>query len=81
MTLSEKILSRVFPLAVGLLTTLVTRRVVSVVWRVVTGQKPPAADDPEVTPAQARAWAISSAVGLAAARQLVRRTGIGSANG
>ncbi len=80
MTVSEKILRRLFPLAVGLVTTFVARRVVSVVWRVVTGNKPPAADDPEVTPAQARAWAIASAVGLIATRQIVRRSGIGAAD-
>ena len=77
-TVSEKVLSKVWLAAAALATTLVARALVSVSWRVVTGAKPPKADDPEVPRAQARAWGLATAAGLAVTRLLVKRTGLGT---
>lgn len=77
-TVTEKVLGKVLPVAVGLVTTVAARQVVALAWRVVTGERPPKGDDPEVPKARARIWAVSSAVGLALTRLLVRRTGLGS---
>nr|WP_294694910.1 DUF4235 domain-containing protein [uncultured Friedmanniella sp.] len=77
-TVTEKVLSKVYVVAVGLMTTVVARQAVAVGWRVVTGERPPKGDDPEVTKVRARIWGLASAVGLALTRLLVRRTGIGT---
>lgn len=77
-TVSEKVLSKAYVVVVGLLTTVVARQLVGLGWRVVTGEKPPGADDPDVSAARARVWGLSTALGLAAARLLVRRTGLGT---
>lgn len=77
-TVSEKVLGKAWVLATALVTTLAARTLVSVAWRVVTGARPPKKDDPEVPKAQARAWGLATAVGLAATRLLVRRTGLGT---
>ncbi|GAA1838415.1 DUF4235 domain-containing protein [Microlunatus capsulatus] len=77
-TVSEKVLGKAWVLATALVTTLAARTLVSVGWRVVTGARPPKKDDPEVPKAQARAWGLATAVGLAATRLLVRRTGLGT---
>jgi hypothetical protein len=77
-TVTEKVLSKVYVVAVGLVTTVAARQVAAVAWRVVTGERPPKGDDPEVTKAQARIWGVSSAVGLALTRLLVRKTGLGT---
>ncbi len=76
-TITEKVLSKVYLVAVGLVTTVAARQAVAVSWRVVTGSRPPKGDDPEVTKAQARIWGLASAVGLALTRLLVRKTGLG----
>lgn len=77
-TVSEKVLSKVWVLGAALSTTLAARALVSVAWRVVTGSRPPKKDDPEVPKAQARAWGLATAAGLAATRVLVKRTGLGT---
>ena len=77
-TVSEKVLSKVWVLGAALSTTLAARALVSVAWRVVTGSRPPKKDDPEVPKAQARAWGLATAAGLAATRLLVKRTGLGT---
>lgn len=77
-TVAEKVLSKVYVVAVGLATTVAARSLVGVVWRVVTGEKPPKVDDPEVSRARASAWGLAAAAGLAATRLLVRRTGLGT---
>ena len=77
-TVTEKVLSKVYVVAVGLVTTVAARQVVAVAWRVVTGERPPKRDDPDVTKARARIWGLSSAVGLALTRLLVRKTGLGA---
>ncbi|SDS41758.1 Protein of unknown function [Friedmanniella luteola] len=77
-TVTEKVLGKVWVIGVALGTTLVTRGLVSVGWRVVTGARPPHVDDPDVPKAQARAWALAMAAGLAVTRLLVKRTGLGT---
>ena len=77
-TVTEKVLSKVWIAGVALATTLVARTLVSVGWRVVTGARPPRQDDPEVPKAQARAWGLATAAGLAVTRLLVKRTGLGT---
>jgi hypothetical protein len=77
-TVTERVLGKVWVVGVALATTLVTRSLVSVGWRVVTGERPPRRDDPEVPKARARAWALATAAGLAVTRLLVRRTGLGT---
>ncbi|GAA1428605.1 hypothetical protein GCM10009616_08630 [Microlunatus lacustris] len=77
-TVTEKVLGTVWVAGVALATTLVARTLVSVAWRVVTGSRPPKADDPDVPQAQARAWGLATAAGLATTRLLVKRTGLGT---
>ena len=77
-TVSEKVLSKVWVLGAGLATTLAARALVSLAWRVVTGSRPPAKDDPDVPQAQVRAWGLATAAGLAVTRLLVKRTGLGT---
>jgi hypothetical protein len=77
-TVTEKVLSKVWVVATAFTTTLLARTLVTVAWRVVTGARPPRADDPEVPKAQARAWGVATAAGLAVTRLLVRRTGLGT---
>ena len=77
-TLSEKVLSKVWLVGAATATTFVARGLVSAAWWVVTGARPPKVDDPEVPKAQARAWALATAGGLAVTRLLVKRTGLGT---
>ncbi len=77
-TVTEKVLGKVWVTGTVVATTLVARTLVSLAWRVVVGSRPPRAGDPEVPKAQARAWALATAAGLAVTRLLVHRTGLGT---
>lgn len=77
-TLSEKVLSKAWLVGAAMGTTFLARGLVSVAWRVVMGTRPPKADDPDVPQAQARAWGLATAAGLAVTRLLVKRTGLGT---
>jgi len=77
-TVTEKVLGKVWVTGVALATTLVTRTLVSVAWRVVMGARPPKPDDPEAPQAQVRAWGLAVTAGLAVTRLLVKRTGLGT---
>jgi len=77
-TVTEKVLGKAWVVGAALATTLLTRALVSVAWRVVTGTRPPRPDDPEVTKSSARAWVLAMTAGLAVTRLLVKRTGLGT---
>lgn len=74
MSVSEKLLWKIYVGVIGLVTTITAQRVVSTSWKVVTGEKPPAPTDPEVPTSTAVSWALASGLGVGVSQLLVKRS-------
>ena len=74
MSLSETLLRRLYVGVVGLLTTVAAQRAVSSAWKLATGDRPPAHDDPDVPTATAAGWALASGLGVGVAQFLIKRS-------
>jgi len=74
MSVSEKLLWKVYVGVLGLVTTIAAQRVVSTSWKVVTGEKPPAPTDPQVPTSTAVSWALASGLGVGVTQLLVKRS-------
>lgn len=70
---SEKHASRLTVTVVGVLTTVVTQRLLTFGWKQVTGREPPQPGDPKATWAGAVTWAVSSGIGIGMARLWAQR--------
>ncbi|MBO1029807.1 DUF4235 domain-containing protein [Tessaracoccus sp. SD287] len=73
MELSEKLIQKVYGIALGAAVTMVTHRVLKAAWKLATGTEPPQPGDPDVPATEAFIWALSSAVGMGAAQLAATR--------
>ncbi|MGA4668306.1 DUF4235 domain-containing protein [Propionibacteriaceae bacterium Y1923] len=73
MDLSEKLIQKVYGIALGAVVTIVTQKVLKTAWKLATGNEPPQPGDPEVPTAEAFIWALSSGVGMGAAQLATTR--------
>jgi hypothetical protein len=73
MTTSEKLINKVYGLAVGAVVTMLTQKLIKAGWKVATGEEPPEPTDPEVPATTAFIWALASGVGVGAAQLLTKR--------
>ena len=65
---SENHASKLTMAVVGVLTTVVTQRLLTFGWKTVTGRKPPQPGDPEATWTSAVSWAVASGIGIGMSR-------------
>ncbi len=70
---SQKLLWKIYIGVLGAVTTLAAKQLVTVSWKVVTGDKPPKATDPETPVLQAVSWALASGVGVGVTQLLTQR--------
>lgn len=73
MSLTEKVLWKVYAGALGAVTTLVARKVVQKVWEASTGDTPPDPNDPDTPMVQAIIWATASGLGVGIAQLAMNR--------
>jgi hypothetical protein len=70
---SEKLIQRVCLVVVGIITTIATKRLLTLGWTAVTGKKPPRLGDPKVSWGDAVSWAVASGIGIGITQLLARR--------
>lgn len=70
---SEKLIQRVCLVVVGILTTVATKRLMTLGWMALTGKKPPQLSDPKVSWGGAVSWAAASGIGIGITQLLARR--------
>jgi Protein of unknown function (DUF4235) len=73
MRLADKLLWRLYATAIGVVTTMVSRMLVKVAWKSVTGREPPSPGDPEAPLREAVGWAMASAIGVGATQIVIQR--------
>ncbi|MGA4507591.1 DUF4235 domain-containing protein [Propionibacteriaceae bacterium G1746] len=73
MDLSEKIIHKVYAIALGAGVTFAVQKLLKSAWKVATGNEPPTPGDPDVPATEAFIWALSSAVGMGAAQLATTR--------
>lgn len=73
MSVTEKLLSKVYANLIGTAAALVAQRLLNVAWKVATGNEPPKANDPNTPLVQASIWAAASTLGMGLARVLSAR--------
>ena len=73
MSLSRKLLWNLYVGATGAATALAVNKALKGVWRLTTGEEPPAPDDPAIPARKAVTWAVASAAGMAVATVVVTR--------
>lgn len=73
MELSEKLIQKVYGIALGAVVTIVTQKVFKAAWKLATGNEPPRPGDPDVPATEAFIWALSSGVGMGAAQLATTR--------
>lgn len=65
---------KIFGALSAMLAALLTRKVLALGWKAMTGKEPPAnPEHPDVTWAEAATWAVASGVGVALARLVAQR--------
>lgn len=73
MTLTEKLLWKLYAGVLGALTTLVAQRLVTKVWEASTGEPVPDVNDPETPMARAFIWAAASGLGVGLSQIVINR--------
>jgi hypothetical protein len=82
---TNKLVWKVYVGVIGAVTTIVAQKLVTLAWKTVTGDEPPAPTDPETPAFTAVTWAVASGVGVTvaqlfaqrfAARQWAKETGL-----
>ncbi|HSN42770.1 MAG TPA: DUF4235 domain-containing protein [Propionibacteriaceae bacterium] len=73
MAVTNKLVWKVYSGVLGAVTALVAHRVVTVAWKIATGDEPPARNDPNVPARQAAIWALASGLGIGAGQLAVRQ--------
>ncbi len=64
MSVTRNLMFNAYSGGIAALTAVVAHKVVDTLWKVVTGEKPPVANDPAVPPAKAFGWVLANAVGI-----------------
>lgn len=70
---SQKLLWKIYVGVIGAVTTVVAKKLVVTSWKVVTGEEPPKATDPETPVFAAVSWALASGVGIGVTQLLTQR--------
>lgn len=73
MSVSEKLMWKVYAGVIGAATTLVAQKLVTMAWEASTGSEPPDPNDPETPLTQALIWAASSGLGVGVAQLVMNR--------
>ncbi|MEA4943658.1 MAG: DUF4235 domain-containing protein [Propionicimonas sp.] len=73
MAQSNPLMQRTYAGLLGAAAGLVATKLLEVLWRRLSGDEPPRADDPEVSARRAAIWAAASAAGAAVASVLANR--------
>ena len=73
MELSEKLIQKLYGIALGAAVTIVAQKLLKAAWKLATGTEPPQPGDPDVPTTEAFIWALSSAVGMGAAQLATTR--------
>lgn len=64
MAVTEKVLWQIYAGALGAVSTIAARKLITKAWEVATGDEPPDPNDPETPLVQAIIWALASGVGV-----------------
>lgn len=70
---SQKLLWKIYVGILGAVTTIAAQRLVTMGWKVITGDDPPEPTDPETPVIQAVSWALASGVGVGVVQLLTQR--------
>jgi Protein of unknown function (DUF4235) len=72
-SMTDKVIWKVYVAAVGTVATIGTQKLLTVAWKTVTGKEPPSGTDPETPLFAAATWALASGVGVGMAQFVTRR--------
>jgi Protein of unknown function (DUF4235) len=70
---SQKLIWKLYASVLGAVTTLAAQRLVTLLWKTVTGTEPPTPTDPRTPLSQALSWALASAVGVRVTQIVTQR--------
>jgi hypothetical protein len=70
---SQKMLWKIYVGVIGAVTTIVAQKLVTLGWKIATGDDPPEPTDPETPVIQAVSWAVASGVGVGVVQLLTQR--------
>jgi hypothetical protein len=73
MAAAEKLISRVYIVSVGAVTSLVAHKLLKVTWKLVTGRKPPSLTDSKAHWVWWISWALAGAIGTVASQFAAER--------
>lgn len=72
-SISKNLSFKVYAGVIGAVTTMVSQRLVSALWKASTGDTPPNPNDPDVPATEAAIWALASGIGLGATQLVMNR--------
>jgi hypothetical protein len=70
---SQKLIWKLYAGVLGAVTSLAALKLVTLVWKTVTGNEPPSPTDPRTPLSQALSWALASAIGVRVTQILTQR--------
>ena len=70
---TQSLVWKIYAGAVGAVTTIATQKLITQVWKMVSGEEPPEPNDPDTPLYLALTWAIASGIGIGATQLMVNR--------
>jgi hypothetical protein len=70
---SQKLIWKLYAGVLGAVTSLVALKLVTLLWKTVTGNEPPSPTDPRTPLSQALSWALASAIGVRVTQIVTQR--------
>ncbi len=70
---TNKAVGKVYAGVIGAVTTIVAQKLVTLVWKTVTGKEPPSPTNPETSVTSALSWVLASGIGVGVAQLFAQR--------